>query len=207
MLLDVGGRPFISRKLDELARNGVTGALFLLGYGAEQVQAWLNLNSSPIAVACIVDGPTLLGTGGALMDALPLLPEFFFLTYGDSLLTLNYAELSVRVAADVDQRSCLAVARPQAFMDASCNTVVREGVVIAHSKTETTSEMEWLDYGVSLLRKSHLNEFAEGSRPLDLSTLYDELSRKRLLLALETNKPYMEIGTPQSLAYVSQSID
>ena len=207
VLLDVGGRPFISRKLDELARNEVTGAVLLLGYGAEQVTEWLNANPSPIAVACVVDGPESRGTGGALMDALPLLPEFFFLTYGDSLLALDYGELTTRVSGDAEKRSCLAVARPQAFVDARCNTMVREGVVVAHSKVDATSEMEWLDYGLSLLRKSHLRELARGGRPLDLSLLYEELSREKRLLALETDESYMEIGTPESLAHVGRIVD
>ncbi len=207
ILLDVAGKPFLRRKLDELARNGVTGALLLLGYGAEQVTQWLNTNPSPIAVACIVDGPTLQGTGGALVDALPLLPELFFLTYGDSLLELDYGKLAGRVSGDAARRSCLAVTKPQVFMDGRCNTAVRGGRVVAHSKVERTADMHWLDYGLSLLRKTHLRQFTTATRPLDLSVLYEELSRDDKLLAHDTIEPYWEIGTPESLAYVRQLFD
>ena len=206
VLLDVAGKPFIRRKLDELARNGVTGALLLLGYGAEQVTEWLNSNPSPIVVACVVDGPTLQGTGGALLDALPLLPEFFYLTYGDSLLELDYGQLAGRVSGDARKRSCLAVTRPQAFMDGRCNTAVHGGRVVAHSKVDVAADMHWLDYGLSLLRKNHLRRFAKATRPLDLSVLYDELSREDKLLAYETVEPYLEIGTPESLEHVRQSV-
>ena len=37
------------------------------------------------------DGLKLLGTGGALRKALPLLGENFFVTYGDSFLLVDYA--------------------------------------------------------------------------------------------------------------------
>ena len=36
------------------------------------------------------DGPALLGTGGALRQALPLLGERFFVVYGDSYLPCDY---------------------------------------------------------------------------------------------------------------------
>ena len=37
------------------------------------------------------DGEPLLGTGGALKRALPVLGEAFFVLYGDSLLTCDLA--------------------------------------------------------------------------------------------------------------------
>ena len=207
VLLDVGGRPFIDRKLEELARNDVSAAVLLLGYGSEQVTAWLNENPCRIAVASVVDGPSLRGTGGALLDCLPLLPETFFLTYGDSLLTLDYADLEARVLGDGKGRSCLAVVRPQESMDARRNTAVRNGIVVAHSKANQTHDMAWLDYGLSFMSKSDLQESALAERPADLSLLYESLCRRERLLAFETQESYLEIGTPDSLAHVSRAVN
>ena len=39
----------------------------------------------------VEDGPTLRGTGGAVLHALPLLPARFWVTYGDTLLDVDLA--------------------------------------------------------------------------------------------------------------------
>ena len=49
------------------------------------------------------DGERLLGTGGALRRALPLLGEHFFVLYGDSYLDIAYAPVQ---AAYRQQRRC-----------------------------------------------------------------------------------------------------
>jgi len=36
------------------------------------------------------DGPSLLGTGGAIIRALPLLGDAFYVLYGDSYLPVDY---------------------------------------------------------------------------------------------------------------------
>ena len=41
-------------------------------------------------VEYVLDGPTLLGTGGAIERALPKLPDAFFVLYGDSYLECNF---------------------------------------------------------------------------------------------------------------------
>ena len=50
------------------------------------------------------DGDVLLGTGGALRRALPLLGETFFVLYGDSYLDIALAPVRARLPS---QRSCL----------------------------------------------------------------------------------------------------
>jgi NDP-sugar pyrophosphorylase family protein len=45
------------------------------------------------------DGPTLLGTAGAIKGALPKLGERFFVMYGDSYLPCDYASIEQRVSA------------------------------------------------------------------------------------------------------------
>ena len=71
------------------------------------------------------DGPKLLGTGGALKRALPLLGREFFVLYGDSYLPIEY-----RPIAEFFRRSgklgCMTVYRNEGQYDTS-NVVFRDG--------------------------------------------------------------------------------
>src|SRR5438128_10784554 len=43
-----------------------------------------------VQIEYVFDGPKLLGTGGALIAALPKLGEAFYVLYGDSYLPVDY---------------------------------------------------------------------------------------------------------------------
>jgi NDP-sugar pyrophosphorylase family protein len=51
------------------------------------------------------DGPVLLGTGGALKQALPILGEQFFVLYGDSYLPIDF--LSIQTAYIQSQKPAM----------------------------------------------------------------------------------------------------
>ena len=78
-LVDVAGIPFIVRQLDYLGQQGIKDVVLCLGYLGEQVKAVVGDGSSfGMNVTYSWDGPKLMGTGGALKQALPLLGEQFF---------------------------------------------------------------------------------------------------------------------------------
>ena len=74
-LVEVAGQPFILRQLDYLRRQGVGRVVLCVGFLGEQIEAssatarQFGLSDVPIHRT----GPILLGTGGALRQALPLL--------------------------------------------------------------------------------------------------------------------------------------
>ena len=78
------------------------------------------------------DGPKLLGTGGALKRALPLLGMEFFVLYGDSYLPIEY-----RPIAEFFRRSgklgCMTVYRNEGRYDTS-NVVFRDGGIVVYDK-------------------------------------------------------------------------
>ena len=49
--------------------------------------------SHGVRISYSFDGPKLLGTGGAIRKAVPLLGEAFFVMYGDSYLRIDFAEV------------------------------------------------------------------------------------------------------------------
>src|SRR4051812_21922737 len=90
-LVEVGGVPFVDHQLALLRRNGIRQVVLCLGYLGEQVEQHLGDGSAHgVVVRYAHDGPRLLGTGGALRRAVPLLGEVFWVMYGDSYLDIDY---------------------------------------------------------------------------------------------------------------------
>ena len=69
-MLEVAGRPFIELKLDELWRNGVEEVYVLVGHASSPLEEHLAAHPPRAGrVRVIHDGPSLLGTGGAIVRA------------------------------------------------------------------------------------------------------------------------------------------
>ena len=90
-LVEVAGHPFLWHQIQLLKRHGVRRVVLSVGYLGEQIA---DLYGDGVALGVSMeysfDGPKLLGTAGAIRKALPLLPEQFFVLYGDSYLTCDY---------------------------------------------------------------------------------------------------------------------
>jgi NDP-sugar pyrophosphorylase family protein len=70
-LLEVCGEPFIAHQLRLFAREGIRDVKLLVGYRWEQIEAFAGDGSRfGVKIDYIVDGPRLLGTGGAIRRAL-----------------------------------------------------------------------------------------------------------------------------------------
>ena len=90
-LIEVAGKPFIHHQLDYLKKQGIEQVVLCIGYLGEMIQEVVGDGSTfGLRVIYSPDGPVLLGTGGALRQALPMLGEDFFVLYGDSYLPVDF---------------------------------------------------------------------------------------------------------------------
>src|SRR5271170_1674359 len=86
-LIQVAGEPFIVHQLRLLQRKGVQKVVLCVGHLGEQIERCIGDGRQfGLQVAYSFDGKTLMGTGGALRRALPMLGQVFFVLYGDSYL-------------------------------------------------------------------------------------------------------------------------
>src|SRR3712207_8726735 len=86
-LVSVAGRPFVDYQLALLQRRGLRRIVFFVGHLAEQIVAHVGDGSRyGLTVEYIHDGPTPLGTAGALRHALDRLAPMCWVLYGDSYL-------------------------------------------------------------------------------------------------------------------------
>jgi NDP-sugar pyrophosphorylase family protein len=107
-LLKVAGEPFIAHQLRLFAREGIKGVKILVGYRWEQIELFVADGSRfGVRVDYIVDGPTLLGTGGSVRHALDHLGSNFLVIYCDSWLDSQYAPVVEAFHAAAFPLSCV----------------------------------------------------------------------------------------------------
>jgi MurNAc alpha-1-phosphate uridylyltransferase len=191
-LVEVAGEPFIFHQFRLLARNGVTRVVMCLGYRGEQVVEAVGAERFGIAVEYLFDGPVLLGTGGALVQALPHLGPSFFVLYGDSYLDCDY----LGVAAAFARSGCpalMTVFRNEGKWDTS--NVEYDGTrILAYSKTVRTPRMRYIDYGLGMFSRTVFEGRPSGVA-FDLAGVYEVLAADGKLAAFEVTNRFYEVGS------------
>lgn len=195
-LVEVAGEPFLFHPLRRLASAGVRKVVLCVGYLGEQIESVVGPRRFGMDIAYSYDGPELAGTLGALRRARPLLGERFLVLYGDTVLTLDYRELTTAWSRS-RLPGYLAVLENRGRWGPS-NTEVHGGMVVAHDKVSPTPAMRWIDYGVGGLTSACLAE--ADAEETDLSALYALLAGRGQLGAFAVTERFFEIGTPESLA-------
>lgn len=197
-LLPIAGRPFIDYQLALLAAGGITEAVICTGYLGEQIEAHCGSGEHyGIAITYSHDGPLLLGTGGALRKAEPLLRDEFFVTYGDSYLPCVYQDIAAYFSQQEDQ-GLMTVYENHDQHDRS-NVVVEGGKVVVYDKEQHMPSMTFIDYGLSLFRRSGV-QYLGGQAPHDIAVLHRALIQQHQLLAYTIPTRFYEIGSPAGIA-------
>lgn len=195
-LLEVAGEPFLLHQLRLLRRNGAERVLLCVGYLGEHIERRIGPERFGIRIDYSYDGPTQIGTLGAVRKAMPALGERFLVLYGDTYLRLDYRLAVARWEAS-GRSAMMTVLRNDGRWDVS-NAILDRDRVALYDKGDPTREMRWIDYGLGGLRRDAVERFAEESD--DLADLYHELSCSGDLFGFEVADRFYEIGTPESLA-------
>jgi NDP-sugar pyrophosphorylase family protein len=197
-LIAVAGQPFLAHQLRLLQGAGIRKVVLCVGYRGEMIeQEFGDGRKFGVELSYSFDGPELLGTGGALKKALPLLGKRFFVLYGDSYLPIDYTAPS-RAFASGGKLGLMTVFRNEGRWDAS-NVWFQEGAIKSYSKEERTPAMHYIDYGLGILDSNALATWPEG-RAFDLSDVYRELVSRKELAGFEVEQRFYEIGSPEGLA-------
>jgi len=196
-MLEVAGEPFISHQLKLLQKKGIERVVICAGYLGEQIQEYVKDGSQyNLEVLYSFDGEKLMGTGGALRKALPLLGDFFWVMYGDSYLDTDYNSI-LEFFQCHDAKELMTVYRNEDQWDKS-NVLFSNGVILCYDKKFPTADMKYIDYGLAILKKAAFAEVDE-DEVLDLSDLYKSLIRKQEMLGYEVKERFYEIGSPAGL--------
>lgn len=194
-MLDLAGRPFIDHQLELVHAKGIRQVVLCTGHLGEQIKAHVGDGSRfGLAVRYSPDGPVLLGTGGALWKARPLLGDLFFFTYGDTLLDVDYASL-IETMEITQLPAVMSLYRNNGQLDSSNAEI--DGVYAIYNKFHPSPTAAFIDYGMTLIRAELFDSFPP-DKPFDLAVLLEQVSRARQLAAHQVHTRFYEIGTRES---------
>ena len=197
-LVPIAGRPFLAHQLELLHARGFRRAVLCIGHLGEMIQRDFGDGSAfGVRLDYSFDGPKLLGTGGALKRALPLLGDEFFVLYGDSYLPVAYRPIAEFFRCS-GKLGCMTVYRNEGRYDTS-NVVFHDGEIAVYDKKDRRPEMRHIDYGLSLFKASAFESYP-ADRPFDLAEVMGKLVREKQLAGYEITERFYEMGSPQGLA-------
>jgi NDP-sugar pyrophosphorylase family protein len=197
-LVTVAGRPFLEHQLRLLSRAGIRKVVLCVSYRGEMIEEKFgNGRNFGMELSYSYDGPDLLGTGGALKNALPILGARFLVLYGDSYLPIDYSG-PVRAFTACGQPALMTVFRNENRWEPS-NVWFEEGEIRRYDKKKLTPEMKHIDFGLGVLSSEAFSSWPDGTA-FDLVNAYQNLIGQRKLAGFEVDRRFYEIGSPTGLA-------
>jgi NDP-sugar pyrophosphorylase family protein len=201
-LLEVAGRPFLEHQIELLKRNALTEIILCVGYLGEMIREQYGDGSGlGVRMRYSFDGPRLLGTGGAIRRASGLLPDSFFVLYGDSYLPVDYQAVA-RAFTESGQPALMTVYGNADAWETS-NVWFDEAKIRLYSKREKLAEMRYIDYGLMVCTK-RIFEDVPNDVHFDLAETLESLSRNGSLAGYEVKQRFYEIGSPAGLAELNR---
>lgn len=196
-LLQVAGEPFICHQLRMLRRNGITRVVLCLGHMADQIQSLVGTGEQfDLHLDYSIDGPSPLGTGGALRAALDLLGDEFFVMYGDSWLDIQYEKI-VKSFHNSHFPALMTIFRNEGKWDRS-NVWFEDGRIRLYDKRTHQHEMHYIDWGLAILRAEVIADWP-ADKTFDLADVYSALSLNGQLMGFEVDQRFYEIGSVKGL--------
>lgn len=203
-LIKIAGKSFIEHQIEFLVKSGVQDIVLCLGHLGKMIEDHVgngNRFGIPIRYS-YEDCP--LGTAGALKNAAALLNDPFITLYGDSYVFLNFRHV-MRFFQSQNKLALMTVYYNKNLYDRS-NTDINGPLVHHYSKTKTTENVRYIDYGVNIFRKEVLQLVPEG-QSCDLEEIFKGLIREKELLAYEVNDRFYEIGSMQGIQDFTEFVE
>lgn len=207
-LVPINGLPFVLHQLQLFEVKGITHVHFCLGYLGQLVVNLIDKSSykSTMNITYSFDGKKLMGTGGAIKNALTYLPEVFFVTYGDSYLDVDFKEIqNLFFSVKTDNEGLMTIYKNNNMHDVS-NVVFKENKIKTYSKKQLSEEMEYIDYGLGILQKNHFF-CPDFDTSFDLAKIYEKLTNEGKLIGFEMQQRFYEIGSLQGIDELSNFLN
>lgn len=202
-LVDVGGVPFLHFKLLSLIEMGFTSVDILVGQHGDQIEQFIAKGSYPdISIRCFRDGPTLLGTAGAIASILDNLPTTFWISYADSYVMADIDKADEDFGNEED--SIMVVLHNQDRVETS-NVSIDEinGFVVEYVKNPPIGNHGWIDYGILRLTKSCFTSITKDNS-VDLREVILNQIQAKHMRAFKTENLFWDIGIPDRLEETTQ---
>jgi len=200
-LVQINGTPFVIHQLNLLKKSGFSNIHFCLGHLGEQIENEIKKhpNYEDLNISFSYDGSTQLGTGGAIGKILDDLPDYFFVTYGDSYLKTDYNDIISFFEENkkASQNNLMTLYKNNNRWDHS-NVIFDGKKILCYSKKKKLKNMIYIDFGLSIISKESFKLYNKNSI-FDLSDYFAYLVKNKSLLGYKVENRFYEIGSFQGI--------
>lgn len=191
-LMMIEDTPFISYQLDLLHKKGITDVILCVGKFEDMIEDYvgdgsfwgLNVKYS------YEDENNLLGTGGAIKNTYSLLEDEFMIMYGDSYLDIDFEPIIDKFHTE-NKHMLMTIFHNKNNFDES--NILFKDRIIKYDKNNPTPDMEHIEYGLTIVKKSVFSSYKEDK--FDLSLLMQDLILKDLVSVYEVKNRFYEVGS------------
>ena len=199
-LVPVSGRPFLEFIIAHLAAQDFRRVILLVGHRAEAIRDHFGDGSRFGIGIQYAQEPSLLGTGGAILNAWDLLEEEFLLLYGDSLLPIDYRAVERSFRGGLCSGLLVVCDNLISETGVRNNVAVdQDGFVTCYEKTSADPSLRYVDAGVLCLARDAFREVAPGAVVSMENDLFPKWIAQRQLRSYLSPQIFFDIGTPGRL--------
>ncbi len=202
-LIKINKIPFIIIQLKKVDKCGFRNVILCLSHYSDQIIEKISKHEFKLDIIFSFDGKIRLGTGGAVKNAIKKkCSNFFFVVYGDVFFNLKFNEILKIFLKEKKKIDSLMVVFKSKLHYEEGNVTFKKNSMIKYDKFNKISNMEFIDYGVSIFKRStFLNE---KKKIFDLATVQKKLSNKKKLIGYISKYQSYEIGSYTGIKQVNK---
>ena len=206
-LVAVAGRALIDHVLDRLADAGVEGAVVNVHYLADQLERHLAARQKP-KITISDERGLLLGTGGAVVKALPELGDAPFFHINSDTIWIDGVKPNLARLAEAFDAARMDAALLLAPTASSIGYAGRgDFAFAADGRLRRRAEREVAPFvfaGAAILAPALFKDAPKGEFPLP--DLFDRAAEQGRLFGLRLEGLWMHVGTPDAIALAENAI-
>ncbi|ELK4666007.1 nucleotidyltransferase family protein [Campylobacter coli] len=148
----INGKPFLAFVLEYLKKQGITEIILSVSYKYELIQKYFKDEFDGVEIHYNIE-KELLGTGGAIKDALKLVKNEAYVLNGDTLFDIDLKKLILS-----SSKICIALKQMQNFDRYGTVNVDEQGLVTSFEE-KVFKKQGLINGGIYLLKKDIFNKF------------------------------------------------
>lgn len=208
-LIPVAGEPFLHWVAAWLVTQGVREIVLSTGHLAEQIEQWADHCAIDAALGAALTmrcrrETTALGTGGGILNCADGLSDPFLAVNGDSLVVCDLAPLMALMRDPAVEAALIGIAVPDAARYGTLD-VDESGSLRRFSEKQTGHGI--INGGIYLLRRRLFGALRPGEpASMEYDVIPTALARGARIAVHVVDAPFLDIGTPESLARAERFI-
>lgn len=205
-LVPVAGKPLLDHVLDKLADAGVSDAVVNVHYLSDQIIDHVEGRARP-HITISDERDTVLGTGGGVVKALPLLGDAPFFHLNADTLWIDGAQPNLtRLAATFDpsRMDILLLMAPTAgsigYAGSGDYAMLPDGALRRRKEHQV---VPFVYAGVAIMSPAIFANAPAGE--FSLTTMFDRANEQGRLFGLRLDGLWMHVGTPDAVSAAEQA--